>query len=403
MKLTSILASAAAVGLSAIGMAGAQQTQPACSSIYTRKELLSLTSSEWSLIKSIVAAMQRDGWFPWFAYLHNQWFGSIHGNSQFFPFHRRFVYEWERVGKMYNAGYFQPYWDEMRDYRVPASSQVLTANWVGGNGQGANWCVANGNQASWTMTYPNSHCFSRNFGNNGNPSSWYSPETINSFIQSDTTMTQFRPDIEYTLHGVVHINIGGDMLQGYSPNDWIFMLHHANLDRLWWQWQQNGRLWTMDGPNAGGGTVSLTTNIAYFNEPVRTVMQLGYGSMCYQYASNPLSRRALDSTMDERLAVALPKDVLAQWFPDTAKSEIANITDTVVNSINAVAASVSNAVSQITDFVEAQPFKSIPYPARLTDGWIKMHNFNTADVRKTEQRSRDLIDVLNKAKYRSPY
>ncbi|KAJ1816715.1 hypothetical protein LPJ56_004232, partial [Coemansia sp. RSA 2599] len=71
MKFTSVLMSAAAIGLSAVGI-NAQQNQPACSSIYTRKEILSLTSSEWNLIRSILSAMQRDGWFPWFAYLHNQ-------------------------------------------------------------------------------------------------------------------------------------------------------------------------------------------------------------------------------------------------------------------------------------------------------------------------------------------
>ncbi|KAJ2724589.1 hypothetical protein GGI07_001842 [Coemansia sp. Benny D115] len=393
MKLTSILASAAVVGLSAVGITNAQQNQPACSSVYTRKEILSLTSSEWNLIKAILSAMQRDGWFPWFAYLHNQWFGSIHGNSQFFPFHRRFVYEWERVGKMYDSSFSQPYWDEMRDYRVPASSQVLTANWVGGNGQGSNRCVTNGNQANWAMTYPNNHCFSRNFGNNGNPTSWYSPEYITSLVQKNADHATFRSDIEYSLHGVVHINIGGDMYQGYSPNDWIFMLHHANLDRLWWQWQQlNNHMWTMDGPNAGGGTVNLDTNIAYFNEPIRSVMQLGYGSMCFQYASNPLSRRDIASDIQDRLAASLPKSILNKWFPVTAKQFASN-----------VSAASASAVAQLADLLQSQPIKPIPYPAELTSKWIKMHNYNTADVERVQREAREFVSDLNNAKYRSPF
>ncbi|KAJ1931216.1 hypothetical protein GGF37_007467, partial [Kickxella alabastrina] len=295
--------SAAAIGMSAVGITNAQQNQAACSSVYTRKELLSLTSSEWTLYKAILTAMQRDGWFAWFSYLHVQWFSQIHGNSQFFPFHRRFVQDWERVGRMYNSGFAQPYWDEMRDYRTPATSQVLTANWIGGNGAGTNRCVTNGVQGGWTMTYPNSHCFSRNFANNGNPTSWYSPEYINSLVQKNSNMATFRSDMEYSLHGVVHIHLGGDMYQGHSPNDWAFMLHHANLDRLWWQWQQlNNHLWTMDGPNSDGAATTLNTNIAYFNEPIRNVMQLGYGNMCYQYSSNVLSRRDLDSDIESVLA-----------------------------------------------------------------------------------------------------
>ncbi|KAJ2009143.1 hypothetical protein GGI04_000703 [Coemansia thaxteri] len=367
MKLLSSSLAAAAIALTALNAANAQQTQPACSSVYTRPEILSLSASQWTLTKSVL-------------------FGSIHGNSQFFPFHRRFVYDWESVGKRYNNAFVQPYWDEMRDYRTPASSQVLTSNWLGGNGQSGSWCVQNGNQAGWTMSFPSNHCFSRNFGNNGNPTSWYSPEYIQSFIQRDTNMATFRSDIEYSLHGVVHINIGGDMLQGYSPNDWIFMLHHANLDRLWWQWQVNGYLWTMDGPNSDGSAINLNTNIAYYNQPINTVMQLGYGSMCYQYASNPIRRRALDSTLQNKLINSLPKDVLSTWFPDTAKLPAA-----------------SAVASVIPELVASQPGKSIPFPATLTQQWINMHHYNQADVNRVQNDARNFVNAMNKAGYKSPY
>lgn len=39
--------------------------------------------------------------------------------------------------------------------------------------------------------------------------------------------------------------------QNGSPGDPIFFLHHANVDRLWWQWQQanlSARLTDMSGP-----------------------------------------------------------------------------------------------------------------------------------------------------------
>ncbi|KAJ1988357.1 hypothetical protein GGI25_005357 [Coemansia spiralis] len=386
MKLSSVIISAAAIGLSALSSVSAQQTQPACSSIYTRQELLSLSSSQWNLVKAILSAMQRDGWFGWFAYIHNTYFGQIHGNSQFFPFHRRFVYEWESIGKRYNPGYIQPYWDEMRDYRAPATSQVLTPNWVGGNGVSPNWCVQNGNQAGWTMTFPNNHCFQRNYGNNGNLGSWYSPEYINSMIQRDTTMARFRPDIEYSLHGVVHINIGGDMYQGYSPNDWIFFLHHANLDRLWWQWQVGGRMWTMDGPNYDGSNISLNSNMPQFNEPISSVMQLGYGKMCYQYASNPLRRRDLGADLQQRLIQTLPKNTLAAWFPQTAKTPAA------VNLIASVPANNETSNGQY-----------IPYPTPLTKEWLEMHFAKPGEVQHVEADARKFVDAMRAAGYKSPY
>ncbi len=40
-------------------------------------------------------------------------------------------------------------------------------------------------------------------------------------------------------HNRGHNLVGGHMSQGYSPNDPIFWLHHANVDRLWANWQRH--------------------------------------------------------------------------------------------------------------------------------------------------------------------
>ncbi|ORX66198.1 Di-copper centre-containing protein [Linderina pennispora] len=296
----------------------------------------------------------------------------------------------------------------MRDYRVPASSQVLTSAWVGGNGQSNN-CVTNGVQANWQMTYPSAHCLRRQFGNNGNPTSWYSPEYIQSFIQRDTTMAQFRPDLEYSLHGVVHINIGGDMYQTYSPNDVIFWLHHANLDRIWWQWQNvassNGALnnmWRMDGPNFDNSAISLSSNVVAYNEPINTVMQLGYGKMCFQYTNAPgpasaMSRRSGSTDLVNSVASGITnlisnvastlnsdKALLEKWFPKTAE-EVAN------HYIVPVAT------------LWAGNKKEIPYPATLTPEWIAMHKFKQADVQRVENDARQFVNDMKKAGYKSPY
>jgi tyrosinase len=39
-------------------------------------------------------------------------------------------------------------------------------------------------------------------------------------------------------HNAAHRFIGGHMGGAYSPNDPIFWLHHANVDRIWAQWQK---------------------------------------------------------------------------------------------------------------------------------------------------------------------
>jgi len=59
----------------------------------------------------------------------------------------------------------------------------------------------------------------------------------------DKTSASFRNRVEgwastSRMHNQVHRWIGGDMLAGTSPNDPLFWLHHANVDRIWWAWQR---------------------------------------------------------------------------------------------------------------------------------------------------------------------
>jgi tyrosinase len=59
-----------------------------------------------------------------------------------------------------------------------------------------------------------------------------------SAVEADTTFAAFTSGLE-AIHGAVHVWVGGNM--GYiptAPSDPIFWMHHANVDRLWWQWQQ---------------------------------------------------------------------------------------------------------------------------------------------------------------------
>ncbi len=39
------------------------------------------------------------------------------------------------------------------------------------------------------------------------------------------------------LHNRVHVWVGGQMATGVSPNDPVFWLHHAFVDKLWADWR----------------------------------------------------------------------------------------------------------------------------------------------------------------------
>jgi tyrosinase len=43
------------------------------------------------------------------------------------------------------------------------------------------------------------------------------------------------------LHNRTHIFIGGTMKYAWSPNDPVFLLHHAFVDRLWVLWEKYQR------------------------------------------------------------------------------------------------------------------------------------------------------------------
>lgn len=90
--------------------------------------------------------------------------------------------------------------------------------------------------------------------------------------------------------GVLRQNILLSSLIGVT--DPVFFLHHANLDRLWWIWQQTDphRKHTVYNGKANSYTIkaaSLTDILdigGLLNSvPVSEVMETTSGTFCYQY------------------------------------------------------------------------------------------------------------------------
>ena len=78
------------------------------------------------------------------------------------------------------------------------------------------------------------------------------------------------------------------------PNlDPLFYLHHANLDRIWWDWQQinpSTRLYEVSGrstitPPFHNITLDFGLDLGSFAPimPIREVMDIHSGPMCYTY------------------------------------------------------------------------------------------------------------------------
>ncbi|KAL3420135.1 monooxygenase [Phlyctema vagabunda] len=141
------------------------------------------------------------------------------------------------------------YWDWTLDSADPARSSIWDAETgFGGNGNPEDpaRCVTDGPfrdiRPDWLEGRYQPHCLSRAF-NDGNGrvgrmfGEEYSPEAIEA-VQANIDFTTFATALENGPHGAVHTAIDGDMSTSTSPNEILFFLHHCQVDRLWYLWQQ---------------------------------------------------------------------------------------------------------------------------------------------------------------------
>nr|XP_036582174.1 uncharacterized protein CTRU02_07740 [Colletotrichum truncatum]KAF6790834.1 hypothetical protein CTRU02_07740 [Colletotrichum truncatum] len=198
-----------------------------------------------------------------FPYVHAQLNIQIHFVAQFLPWHRYFVHIYETALRD-ECGYTGPmtYWDWTLDSDDMSKSPVFSTDATtgfGGNGLNGGltspsrpnplvMCVTEGAFGNFTVSYFNTalraHCLNRGFNNglgvdNGKfQGKLYSPEKIAEITGNSHNFSTFATVLENEPHGAIHQSVGGDLIPSTSPNDPLFFLHHVQIDRLWWLWQQ---------------------------------------------------------------------------------------------------------------------------------------------------------------------
>ncbi|KAF2746070.1 monooxygenase [Sporormia fimetaria CBS 119925] len=217
--------------------------------------------------------------FDDFVAVHNAQEPWIHWVGHFILWHRYFVAAYEKALRQ-ECGYkgAQPYWDWSVDVRPddPESMHVFESaifdseTGFGGNGVKIDYapgqnpfnlpigtgggCVPDGPFTSDAFMNhypgPEPQCLRRDFI----PSlvnTWETPELV-AHVLSQPDYTSFARALEGqksfktpNIHGGGHFGVGGVTgIMGdakNSPGDPIFYLHHANLDHIFWQWQQKDR------------------------------------------------------------------------------------------------------------------------------------------------------------------
>lgn len=181
-------------------------------------------------------------------------FGAIHGNESdfnlcphgnwfFLPWHRAYLLSYERAVRQLtgNNDFALPYWDWTEDRQMPSAFVQPTFDGK------PNSLFEQQRDATPTDALPDSTVgpaiisqilsqgpfetfgTSRPVGQDNLDQSWINCE----FCGTQGTL-------ESTPHNLVHVFVGGIMAQANSALDPLFMMHHCNIDRIWWTWKQGG-------------------------------------------------------------------------------------------------------------------------------------------------------------------
>jgi tyrosinase len=136
------------------------------------------------------------------------------GFRRFLPWHRAYLVEFEKLLRSKNPNLSIPYWDWTADQ----GQLVGIKNYLG---------LASLRSAGIDPS-------------TGNPVPFFTDDNeFQSLINFTGTYYDFTEYLETRPHNAGHGWAGGDMGTMASPNDPLFWMHHAQVDRIWHLWQQN--------------------------------------------------------------------------------------------------------------------------------------------------------------------
>ncbi len=177
-----------------------------------------------------------------------------HGDSAFFPWHRELLWQLEQ-----ELGIRVPYWDWTRAHDPGDDGYPFTYDFLGPNGDPADSDRVKRDPGADPAAYP--HAFDpedwditvkdggepdflqRSFGTRSDAPSL--PENDTAVTGTSWAFRQAIDDVPYethrsrseSIHNLVHRWCNGNMITASSPNDPVFFLHHAAIDRMWSLWQ----------------------------------------------------------------------------------------------------------------------------------------------------------------------
>ncbi|KAI9447354.1 Di-copper centre-containing protein [Lactarius psammicola] len=275
-------------------------------------------------------------------YIHMDLNTRIHFTGLFLPWHRWYVYVYEQALKN-KCGYtgVSPYWN----WTMDAPNFFESSFWKDSNPQSglggwgdpnADYSVPDGGFKDLHLSYPSPHTLRRNF--TLRPFEAFLPAMFVTESLKEANSSFLAPEIEKLLetpagdfkgfqaafetfqgaHSAVHLIMGGDLggtcpnnapsncTAGptWSPNEPLFWMHHAMVDKVWYDWQHRNpenaqsffggsvqALQSLDQhnqyPNGGPPFLNLNSTMpadGLFSEvTIGDVMNTTNGILCYVY------------------------------------------------------------------------------------------------------------------------
>ena len=193
-----------------------------------RQSTLALTDKNWGALNKAISELMNEGTYAELAEIHTNHTHRMHGGiadpigyQRFLPWHRAYLIVFERELRRIDDTLAIPYWDWNAD---------------GGRLEGF--------PDPADPLFPEESRWRRNpgarQGERRGRVPWFTcKDSIQRAIQGFDNYYDFTRWLERRPHNAGHGWIGGDMgLVMTAPRDPAFWFHHAQVDRLWAQWQK---------------------------------------------------------------------------------------------------------------------------------------------------------------------
>ncbi|EUC59434.1 tyrosinase tyrosinase: common central domain protein [Rhizoctonia solani AG-3 Rhs1AP] len=237
-----------------------------------RLRLVVDTQSDPNPAHRIAPYNESASYFDDLVYAHMNLNSLIHWTGLFLPWHRVYLFEWTNILRE-ECGYdgVVPYWD-VDDFE---GSEIWDSDPESGLGsfsddESDDYTIHDG-AIDLELAYPVPHRLRRHYipypYNISVPFNYNETSAVSTISPEEVDRLLSRPEGNYTafqgylesligMHSSVHLMLGGDMgtlcpkgTEGteycpaqrtatFSTNDPVFHLHHGNIDRLWWLWQE---------------------------------------------------------------------------------------------------------------------------------------------------------------------